>query len=192
MKEEVRSAVDFFALCLQSRASLTKEQMDIFKGSMEKAILEKFMNHWHPSKPMKGNAFRCINIDNITNMVDPILVEAAGTSHINVSEIQIMFPEGLDLWIDPDDVSFRIGKGAIWPVYGKGLASPETTIQNYINTSFNNSGPHQPGKPFNKKHYDKENYQRFQWVNRECTISKENFHRYHWVKPTHRQAVFVH
>lgn len=191
MKEEVRSAVDFFALCLQSRASLTREQIEMFKGSMEQAILEKFKNHWHPTKPLKGNAFRCINIDNVTNMVDPILVEAAETSKIKLGEIQVLFPEGLDLWIDPDDVSFRIGKGAIWPVYRKGLSSPETTVQNYINTSFNNCGSH-PGKPFNKRHYDKENYQRVQWVNRECTISKANYDRYHWVKPSHRQTVFVH
>lgn len=50
--------------------------------------------------------FRCLKISNV---VDPVVCVAAVKSGLDVGEIKKNLPNEMYIWIDPGDVSFRIG-----------------------------------------------------------------------------------
>jgi protein Tob/BTG len=111
MKEEIACACEF--LCSNIRAAngtvLTQAQLETFRTVLKELIVDKFTNHWYPDKPMKGNGFRCVNIDKDTREVDPMLVKAAEVSNISKVVFLSAFRFGLALWVDPGDVSYRTG-----------------------------------------------------------------------------------
>ncbi|EDO43445.1 predicted protein, partial [Nematostella vectensis] len=106
MKNEVSSAVNFVVSNL-TNTSLSSEQVGQFKENLEQLITERFQDHWHPNKPLKGNAYRCLNVD--TTAIDPLLVKASLASGFSPLKLQEVFPDGLALWIDPEDVCCRVG-----------------------------------------------------------------------------------
>lgn len=69
--------------------------------------MKKFNGHWYPEKPTKGSAYRCISIE---NQLDAVLIKAVEQSRITVTDLSDCLPKKLDLWIDPAEVSYRIGK----------------------------------------------------------------------------------
>ena len=188
MKDEVRSAVNFLQKQLNTSSSLSSEQTKKFRDTLENLVTDKFQNHWHPNKPLKGNAYRCINIER--TQIDPLLVRAAEEANISLLEFVSLFPDGFALWIDPDDVSVRFGtRGSICPIYGKELRKTEpaqtkqqrphfqqqrmplgvNTIPNryivspYFCSKFTSARNQQP----NFNHYNKENIDRYHWTSKE-------------------------
>ena len=111
MKEEIDCACEF--LCSNIRTAngtvLTQEQLETFRTVLKELIVDKFTTHWYPEKPLKGNGFRCLNIDKDTKDVDPMLIKAAEVSNISKDVFLSSFRFGLALWIDPRDVSYRTG-----------------------------------------------------------------------------------
>merc|ERR1712212_1365947 len=77
MRDEVNSAVNFLSNYLSTKPGLSFEQIELFRDNLVFLITERFQNHWHPSKPLKGNAYRCLNVDSTT--VDPVIVKASFT-----------------------------------------------------------------------------------------------------------------
>lgn len=60
---------------------------------------------------MQGSAFRCLKTGDPT---DPVLERAARESGVPISDILENLPAELSVWIDPGEVSYRIGeKGTI-------------------------------------------------------------------------------
>lgn len=117
MKQEISSAVDFLSQYLLSNTKLSPDKIGLFRDNLEFLITERFQNHWHPSSPLKGNAYRCLNVD--STAVDPLIVKASHGSGISPLKFQELFPDGLALWIDPRDVCYRIGKRlTIKTIYG--------------------------------------------------------------------------
>ena len=49
--------------------------------------MKDMKNHWYADKPMKGSAFRCINISVEDNSVDVVLRQAAEDSGINTKDL---------------------------------------------------------------------------------------------------------
>ena len=173
MKDEVRSGINFLSEVLLRSPTVNEEQVQKFKDALEQLITSKFENHWHPNKPLRGNAFRCINIEETA--IDPVLLEATKASGIPPALLLQMFPGGLALWIDPGEVSCRIGKGSICPLYGqKDLPSSEQ------NATPNHHQPLQPlffNSNFRKcsqSSYSQSLFPRYR-------NNKENYERYHWV-----------
>eukprot|EP00794_Sanderia_malayensis_P010951 gene10951-12112_t len=117
MKEEVNSAAKFISEKVKEQNQLSDEHGVLFQQTLEELLIKRFENHWHPEKPLKGNAYRCVNINLEECCIDPILREAAAESLIEIDDLTASFPGGLALWIDPYDVSYRLGRGAICPVY---------------------------------------------------------------------------
>lgn len=111
MKDEVRSAIKFLTEVLSRNSKVNQEQIQTFQDTLEGLIIARFENHWHPNKPLKGNAFRYINIE--MTGIDPVLLKATKASGISPSVLLEIFPGGLALWIDPGEVPCRIGKGSI-------------------------------------------------------------------------------
>lgn len=130
MREEVYSACEFLCSNLHSNSytSVTEEQVVTFRTVLGDLLVEKFTNHWYPDKPLRGNGFRCINIDKDSHIVDPMLVKAAKVSNISSGLLLSTFRSGLALWIDPGDVSYRTGRSlTIVQLYKSDVKSTEKT-----------------------------------------------------------------
>lgn len=68
----------------------------------------KFQGHWYPERPNKGSAYRSIRISK--EKVDKVLVNAAFDVGLDLQEILDTLPNDLTIWIDPGEVSYRIGE----------------------------------------------------------------------------------
>lgn len=62
----------------------------------------------YPNYPDRGTAFRCLEIRDTA--FDPVLVHAARVSGITLTDIRAQLPESFFLWVDPFEVSYRIGE----------------------------------------------------------------------------------
>lgn len=58
MKEEIAATVFFMARLAQKYGKLNRIARDTFALSLTSVLFEKFRNHWYPSNPSKGQAFR--------------------------------------------------------------------------------------------------------------------------------------
>ena len=89
----------------------------MFGEELEHALREKFQGHWYPDLPFKGSAYRCLKI---TDPSDPVLNRAARESGNPVSDIIENMPADLAIWIDPGEVSYRMGeKGSVKILYSE-------------------------------------------------------------------------
>uniref|UniRef100_U5ERB9 Putative anti-proliferation factor btg1/tob n=1 Tax=Corethrella appendiculata TaxID=1370023 RepID=U5ERB9_9DIPT len=130
MRIEINSAADFLMNLLRVKQAnpLSESQLQHFKGSVEDVLLRKYRSHWYPSKPAKGSGFRCIRIN---GKMDPIIEKAGVAVGLNALILRKMLPQELTLWIDPDEVSYRIGEnGSICVLYdqAQSRASPSSDL----------------------------------------------------------------
>ena len=105
MKEEVQCGCEFISKLLTQR-HLPVQFAKPFKRRMEELLMERFRDHWDPTNPNKGSAYRCIRINGVR--LDPVVKEAAKVT--GLSNISEYLPTQLTLWIDPFDVSYRFGE----------------------------------------------------------------------------------
>lgn len=102
---EIQIAVSFLTSYLYNK--LPRRRVDLFGVELTKQLKEKFEGHWYPQRPSKGSGYRCLLIG---DDLDPVLVNAANDSGLSLEEIRSSLPDKLTMWIDPDEVSYRIGK----------------------------------------------------------------------------------
>lgn len=105
MRGEVQCGCEFISKLLTQR-HLPVQFAKPFKRRMEELLMERYKDHWDPSNPNQGSAYRCIRINGCR--LDPVVKEAAKVTGLtNISEY---LPTQLTLWIDPNDVSYRFGE----------------------------------------------------------------------------------
>lgn len=76
---------------------------------------ERYKHHWFPLAPSKGSGYRCIRIN---HKMDPLIGEAAGMIGLSHERLFQLLPSELTLWVDPFEVSYRIGEnGSICVLY---------------------------------------------------------------------------
>ncbi|XP_075709709.1 protein BTG2-like [Rhinoderma darwinii] len=108
---EITAAVSFLSSLLRSR--LSEQQLQGFSGALRDTLIEHYRHHWFPDKPAKGSGYRCIRIN---HKMDPIISKVA--ARINMRYMLGLLPKELTLWVDPYDVSYRIGEdGSICVLY---------------------------------------------------------------------------
>ncbi|XP_068184144.1 protein BTG3-like [Antennarius striatus] len=108
MIEEIVSAVLFLRGLVESaHCKPASHKLDDFCLELVTALQEKFRGHWYPENPSKGQAFRCIRVNQFSGP-DPDVLRSCQESGIHSSEM-IMPPE-LTLWVDPGEVWCRIGE----------------------------------------------------------------------------------
>lgn len=113
MRNEVSSAVDFLSTLISTRG---KGWIDSFKENLSDILCEHYQNHWFPEKPFKGSAYRCIRITG--SKIDPLLQRAASSCGISCAQLLAALPQELTMWVDPEEVSYRIGEeGSIGVLY---------------------------------------------------------------------------
>lgn len=130
MKLEVHSAADFLMNLLRVKQvnSLPDDnQLQNFKGSLESLLVLRYRSHWYPDVPTKGSGYRCIRIN---GKMDPLIEQAGVAVGLPPPTLRKMLPTELTLWIDPEEVAYRIGEnGSICVLYdSQSRASPSSDL----------------------------------------------------------------
>ena len=117
MKLELHSASNFLVhlVRLSSRSSINDAQLEKFRLSLVEVLRRRYRDHWFPERPFKGSGYRCIRIN---GRMDPVIAQAAEVASLDSTQIHATFPSELTMWIDPLEVSYRIGEnGSICVLY---------------------------------------------------------------------------
>ncbi|KAE8623437.1 hypothetical protein XENTR_v10005605 [Xenopus tropicalis] len=110
---EIVAAVNFLSSLLQSR--LNEQQLRGFGKTLRNTLTEHYMHHWFPDKPAKGSGYRCIRIN---HKMDPVISKVACRINMSNQHLLSLLPKELTLWVDPFEVSYRIGEdGSICVLY---------------------------------------------------------------------------
>ncbi|KAK1161451.1 protein BTG1-like [Acipenser oxyrinchus oxyrinchus] len=115
MKTEISTAVGFITRLLKTTGLLSDERLQQFSQSLETALGEHYQHHWFPQAPCRGSGYRCIRIN---HKMDPLIGKAACAIGLNRQQLFSLLPSELTLWVDPFEVSYRIGEdGSICVLY---------------------------------------------------------------------------
>ncbi|XP_041748893.1 protein BTG1 isoform X2 [Coregonus clupeaformis] len=101
---------------------------------------DHYKHHWFPNAPCRGSAYRCIRI-NENHKMDPVIGEAAGTIGLTREQLFSLLPSELTMWVDPYEVSYRIGEdGSICVLYESepSSSSSSSTASNQSQGDSNN------------------------------------------------------
>lgn len=109
MLKEIKSAVQLLVHILSLNNAITKSKLEKFSECLEKLLCLRYEEHWHPQKPFLGSAYRCIRITH--KIMDNVIEKAATMSGLTYDDLKkSSLPQDFTLWIDPSDVSYRIGE----------------------------------------------------------------------------------
>jgi protein Tob/BTG len=123
MQKEVDSAVQFICGLLRARR-LSLDLVEAFRTVLCEVMYGRYEGHWFPDKPCKGSAYRCVRIND--HNVDPLLVKAASRSGLTPAQLHGILPSQLTIWVDPHEVSYRIGEdGSIGTLYDANAPPPK-------------------------------------------------------------------
>ncbi|KAM9444247.1 protein BTG1 [Clarias gariepinus] len=126
MKAEVSTAVNFISTLLRGTRLLSEEQLQHFSHSLEEALGEHYQHHWFPDAPFRGSGYRCIRIN---HKMDPLLGKVAHAIGLSKEQLFSLLPSELTMWVDPYEVSYRIGEhGSICVLYESTPLQPETHL----------------------------------------------------------------
>jgi len=118
MHQEITCATDFIVKLLCT--SLPHPHKDSFRERLAEALQQHCSEHWFPERPHHGSAYRCIRSEG--ERCDPIVRRAAEKAGVVLT--QLSFPQSFAVWIDPADVSARIGdRGSIFSLQEAGGSS---------------------------------------------------------------------
>ena len=104
MREEVAAAVVFITRLVKRNECLSADKIAFFSERLSGILIARFENHWYQDKPQKGQAYRCIRV-NESMSPDPVLEKAAADSGLTYEDLKM--PPELTLWIDPHEVCCR-------------------------------------------------------------------------------------
>jgi len=109
MKSEVMAASDFVMnlLRMNSPGSLGERDLLRFRDTLAVVMRNHYQNHWFPEKSFKGSGYRCIRIN---GQMDPLVATAGESCGLDRVFLRSLFPSELTLWVDPREVSYRIGE----------------------------------------------------------------------------------
>ena len=125
MKLELLSASNFLVHLIRlGRRNVSESQLSKFRDCLIEVLRRRYRDHWFPEKPFKGSGYRCIRIN---GKMDPIIGQAGEGCGLSSTFLHQSFPSELTMWIDPLEVSYRIGEnGSICVLYEykEGVSEP--------------------------------------------------------------------
>ena len=116
MKLELLSAANFLVHLIRlARRNVSESRLQKFCDCLIEVLRRRYRDHWFPEKPFKGSGYRCIRIN---GKLDPIIGQAGKGCGLSTTFLQETFPSELTLWIDPLEVTYRMGEnGSICVLY---------------------------------------------------------------------------
>ncbi|KPP76628.1 protein BTG1-like [Scleropages formosus] len=115
MKPEIAAAVGFLSRFLRIKGHVNDRQLQTFSQSLQDMLAEQYQHHWFPDRPCKGSGYRCIRIN---HKMDPLVGQAGQRIGLSIQQLYGLLPSELTLWVDPFEVSYRIGEdGSICVLY---------------------------------------------------------------------------
>ncbi|KAK9525746.1 hypothetical protein VZT92_016428 [Zoarces viviparus] len=115
MKPEITAAVGFLSRFLRVKGHVNDRQVQTFNQSLQDILSEQYKHHWFPDRPCKGSGYRCIRIN---HKMDPLVGQAGQRIGLTIQQLYQLLPSELTLWVDPFEVSYRIGEdGSICVLY---------------------------------------------------------------------------
>ncbi|TRY70003.1 hypothetical protein TCAL_07331 [Tigriopus californicus] len=116
MKLELQSAANFLIHLIRlGRRNINEAQLEKFRLALVEVLRRRYRDHWFPEKPFKGSGYRCIRIN---GKMDPVIAQAGESCGLQATLVLSTFPSELTMWIDPLEVSYRIGEnGSICVLY---------------------------------------------------------------------------
>jgi len=122
MIEEVDSAVGFLIKILTN--ALNDDRLGCFRERLQVLMLDHYENHWFPEKPFKGSGYRCLRI--VNQKMDPLIAKAGAVIGLSEEDLLNILPREFTMWVDPKEVSYRIGEeGSIGVLFGDDAESSE-------------------------------------------------------------------
>ncbi|XP_048664108.1 protein BTG1 [Marmota marmota marmota] len=114
----------FSQTTLEDKETSEANSTDLSIVSLFFSSVEHYKHHWFPEKPCKGSGYRCIRIN---HKMDPLIGQAAQRIGLSSQELFRLLPSELTLWVDPYEVSYRIGEdGSICVLYEASPAGGST------------------------------------------------------------------
>ena len=108
MKYEIEAGINLILRFVQN-SSLNpnnNQSLQSFKDDLFKEIHTFYTGHWYPERPMKGSAYRCLRINQ--NGSESLIEKTA--KKCKAEWIVASLPKEFSIWIDPHEVSYRIGE----------------------------------------------------------------------------------
>ncbi|KAF0984896.1 hypothetical protein FDP41_000795 [Naegleria fowleri] len=97
MLEEIQRTAEFFASWLVKK--FDSKTVAEFKITLENDLISRFKNHWYPSNPLRGQAFRSILLDGV--QTDPILMDIATRMGMDLVDFESCLPRHCVVFCDP-------------------------------------------------------------------------------------------
>jgi len=115
MRTEISNAVNFLSNMIRIK-NPTTEKLATFRDALAMRFAASFTDHWFPERPLRGNAYRCVRI--VSNRMDRLIAAAGADAGLSEEYLLSAFPQELSVWIDPFEVSYRIGEdGSVGIIY---------------------------------------------------------------------------
>ncbi|XP_078061842.1 maternal B9.10 protein-like [Mustelus asterias] len=109
MREEIGAGVVFLVRLVSRRSDLQPDKIEEFGEKLREVLRQRYLGHWYPANPSKGQAYRCIRI-NRKQKIDPTLLLACQDCELDYNQLKL--PKEITLWIDPREVWCRSGEGS--------------------------------------------------------------------------------
>nr|AII97777.1 BLTX401 [Nephila pilipes] len=135
---EIESASTFLANLLRLENRQIKfARIEMFRRTLEELLRHHYQHHWFPEKPCKGSGYRCLRIN---HKMDPLIAKAGDVCGFNEADLRKLLPNELTMWIDPQEVSYRIGEnGSICILYDGKLNEFSADVTRYQYQPSNNN-----------------------------------------------------
>jgi len=118
MRNELTSAANFLVHLVRLHRLppyVNEQQLKTFRDCLIEVFYRRYRDHWCLKKPYKWAGYRTIRINQYK--IEPMIIQAAEACNFPVELIRAAIHYNFILWIDPYEVSYRIGAKEIGILY---------------------------------------------------------------------------